>query len=207
MAVAVRYRVFDGVPMVGVTHVLTVAGRISDRGFSEVTRQRGLRVHELTELYDADPDHARWLVQQDADRPYAGYVTAYGRLLDEVRPVYGVPAEVATLTGEYAASERYVRSAVYRLIGRIDRICQCFYAGPATVDLKTGSPAPWHGEQLAGYNRLCPIGARWAVYLQPTGRYQTKLYTDPGDDRRFLADLATVHAMIARQRAQETTLP
>lgn len=171
-----RYTDSTGRPVISVTEVLTRAGRIDTTGFSPEAAERGTRIHALTEAFDygESPDVPSALV---------GYLDAWWAFTATVRPVYA-PDGI----------ERRVVSDALRLGGRIDRVCLDLFGGPALLDIKAGSPKPWHGEQLAFYNRLCPTGPRYAVYLMDDGRWKVQQYTDPLDDRRAMEDLAMVLA-------------
>jgi hypothetical protein len=66
---------------------------------------------------------------------------------------------------------------------------------PALLELKTGSPAPWHGIQTAGQDTLMPSRGRrrYVVYLSSDGRYKLREHTDSGDYLKFLAALQAYH--------------
>jgi len=168
----IRYRLANGRPVISVTQVLSLAGRIDTQWFTEESRERGSLVHRLTESFDR---------REDVLVPPAvmGYMEAYQMFLSVVRPIY-------------SASELAVTSDDDALGGCIDRVCLSLFGEPGILDFKTGPPAPWHALQLAAYNALRPTGARWACYLQPNGRYKLKQYDDPMDHRKFVYDLEKV---------------
>lgn len=187
--------------MIGVTRALTLAGRIEKRFFNPEAAERGTALHALTEHYDRGES-------PDVCNEWLGYMEAYQSFVATVRPDYGEPEWWYALPTEsvYGESlkggvfiERFVESKRLGVRGRVDRVCRDLFGGPAVLDLKFGAKQAWHGVQLAGYNRLCPIGARWSVYLKSNGRYELIQYDDPRDDRRFMSDLAIAH------RIQETT--
>ena len=66
------------------------------------------------------------------------------------------------------------------------------------LDLKTGTPEPWHRWQLAGYQLLG--GEAWAtdrrlgVYLHDDGTYAVQSFEDKNDVRTFLAAVTITHA-------------
>lgn len=175
---AVRYRSATGTPLISVTQVLTITGRIDRTWFTPEAAERGQIVHDLTERYDRGESF-------DVRDDLVGYLDAYARFVATVRPVY-------------SGSEVKVTSDRLKVGGRIDRICLNLFGRPALLDFKTSLPYPWHGQQLAFYNLLCPVGARWACYLGRDGRYKLRQYDDPDDHRRNMYDLAkvrgTVHA-------------
>ena len=174
---AVRYRGDDGRPLISVTQVLTLAGRINSEWFTEEAAAGGTAVHTLTEQYDRDGENVQ------CPAALAGYLNAYIAFLAQVRPVY-------------VATEVTARNARLGLGGRIDRVCTAMFGSPGLIDFKTSEPYPWHGQQLAAYNVLHPTGARWGVYLGATGRFRVKQYDDPADHRRFMFDLATTRGTV-----------
>lgn len=168
-----RYRTAAGVPLISVTQALTVAGQIDATWFTAESAWRGQEVHRLTEVFDRGEP----LV---IPAGLGGYVDAYAAFLQVVRPVY-------------RASEVAVTSDRLKVGGRIDRVCRDLLGRPGLLDFKTSPPYPWHGQQLALYNRLKPTGARWGCYLRADGTYRLKRYDDPHDDR--LAMAAVAHAL------------
>jgi hypothetical protein len=166
----VRYRSETGTPLISVTQVLGVAGKIEDRWFTPESAERGSCVHAMTERFDQGLP----LTMPDE---WAGYLDAYATFLAIVRPVY-------------AGSEVSVVSNELGLAGRIDRVCSSIFGAPGLLDFKTGEPQPWHGQQLSFYNLLKPTGARWACYLRADGKYRLRQYDDPADHRQNMFDLA-----------------
>ena len=174
----VRYRSEAGTPLISVTQVLTLRGRIEQQWFTPESAARGTAVHELTEVYDMDTKLAGFTCPE----PLRGYLDAYAAFKKTMRPIYH-------------ATEVKVTNALLGLGGRIDRVVDLF-GEPGILDLKTGAPSPWHGAQLAAYNVLRPTGSRWALYLRGDGTYRLKDYADPIDHRRFMADLAAIRGTI-----------
>lgn len=172
----IRYRSTAGKPRISVTQVLTVAGRINSEWFTEEACWRGTAVHRLTEQYDRGESFV-------TPPGLGGYLDAYATFLAVVRPVY-------------TDIEVKVQSDPLDLAGQIDRVCSELWGRPAIIDLKTGPPYPWHGQQLAGYNMLRPTGARWTLHLQENGRYRLLLHDDPQDHRKFVFDLARTRGTI-----------
>lgn len=172
----VRYRTESGTPLISVTQVLGLAGRIDDQWFTPESALRGQIVHDLTEVFDRGEP----LV---IPAGLEGYMDAYAEFVAVVRPVY-------------AASELKVWNALLGLGGRIDRVCSSLFGQPGVLDFKTGDPMPWHGQQLAAYNVLRPTGARWACYLSKNGRYRLRAYNDPVDHQRFMFDLARTRGTV-----------
>lgn len=176
----------------GVTTVLKAAG-IIDTTFlrNQAALTRGTRVHSMCEAVDAT------VAGRQADRHEAavalcalsgelGYMRAYRQLLFDHKP-------------RYTHVEHGLLHPTLRFGGRPDRICADLAGGgPAILEIKTGSPASWHGVQLAAYQMLFPTGARWVVYLKPDGRYNLTRVTGSDDYGRFMQALADYRA------AQET---
>ena len=174
----VRYRSETGTPLISVTQVLTLRGRIEQQWFTPESAARGTAVHELTEVYDMDTKLAGFTCPEKL----RGYLDAYAAFVKTMRPIYH-------------ATEVKVTNALLGLGGRIDRVVDLF-GDPGVLDIKTSVPALWHGQQLAAYNVLRPTGSRWGLYLRANGTYKLKDYTDPIDHRRFMADLAAIRGTI-----------
>ena len=174
-----RYRSESGTPLISVTQVLELRGRIDKNWFTPESAARGSAVHELTEVFDMDTKLAGFTCPE----AYRGYLAAYAAFIKTMRPVYH-------------ATEVKVTNDLLGLGGRIDRIAEMF-GQHGLLDLKTGQPSPWHGMQLAAYNVLRPTGCRWALYLRDNGTYRLKDYTDPIDHRRFMADLAATRGTVS----------
>lgn len=173
---AVRYRSSTGEPLISVTQVLQLAGRIDTTWFTPESAWRGQVVHDLTEKFDRGEE-------LDIPPGLEGYMDAYAEFMAVVRPIY-------------AESEVEVTNGILRFGGRIDRVCKSIFGSPGILDFKTGDPYPWHGQQLSAYNVLKPTGSRWCCYLTKTGRYKLKQYEDPMDHRRFMHDLASTRGTV-----------
>lgn len=172
----VRYRTASGSPVISVTQVLTFAGRINTDWFTPESAERGSLVHSLTEAMDRQEP-------RDIPEHVQGYCLAYARFLALARP-------------RYLRSEWPVMNA--EVAGRIDRIVVEWFGQPTEgiIDIKTGPPDPWHGQQLAAYNWLEPHGERHCLYLRKNGTYRLRPYTNPADHRKFLYDLAQVRGTV-----------
>lgn len=166
-----------GQPRLSVTQTLTVCGRIAAQWYTPESAERGQVVHGWTAAFDLG--HRLPLIPDDLH----GYADAYATFVAECRPVYtGVEVEA-------------YRDDVC-LAGRIDRVLADLWGAPGLLDIKTGGPAEWHADQLAAYNLLRPTGARWVLYLRPTGRYVLKRLDEVAAYRRFLFDLATARGRV-----------
>lgn len=92
--------------------------------------------------------------------------------------------------------EEVIGDPLMGFAGSVDRIGS-MNDRPVILDIKTGSPEPWHGLQLAGYELgaaamgLAQRGEvqRLGVYLTAEGRYATVEYADPRDIAVFHAAL------------------
>lgn len=176
----VRYReIHTGQPLISVTQVLTLAGRIDARWFTEESRWRGTMVHHLTEQLDRSEP------MDEIPQALEPYMDAYWLFKQVCRPVY---SEI----------ELELQDSAMGLGGRLDRIVVSLFGdvAPGILDIKTGPPEEWHGRQLAAYNRMLPTGDRWGLYLKKNGSYRLKQYTDPEDDRRFMFDLAATQGRV-----------
>jgi hypothetical protein len=159
----------DGQEWPGVTSVLVNAEHITKTWYTPDAAERGRRVHACAMAIDIEHD-----ISPPSD--IAGEVEAYLRFLHDVKP-------------EYESIEEGWFHSVLRYGGRPDRTCYRLRGFPAVLELKTGSPAPWHRLQLAGYQFLRPSGARWVVYLKPNGRYDLRRHDDAADYAEFLRSL------------------
>lgn len=186
--------------MIGVTRALVLAGLIKSAFFNEDAAARGQHGHRLTEFIDRR-EHC--VIPDDLMASMEAYVS----FLAAVKPVYGTPdwwtslgwvarsPRYGHLVTDPGATERAVTSPLLSCRGRIDRLCRDIEGAPGILDFKFGEPQPWHPVQLAGYNRLCPVGARWAVYFSREGRWRLVRYDDPRDDRRFMQALRDAQTM------------
>lgn len=180
-----RY-VMDGQPVPSVTQTLKAAG-IIDTTFlnNRAALERGTFVHQRCEWIDKERKLARGISVAPIERWFDGYENAYAKFLIDHAPRY-THVEVGLL------------HPTLRFGGRPDRICADLAGqGPAILEIKTGSPAAWHGIQLAAYQLLFPTGSRWVVYLKPNGRYDLRRCTVADDYGRFLQALADVRAGVA----------
>lgn len=173
---AVRYRGSGGQPLISVTQVLQLAGRIDVTWFTAEAARRGQIVHDLTEAFDYG-----W----DLEIPpgLEGYLDAYATFMAVVKPVY-------------SDIELAVTNDLLGLGGRIDRVCLDIFGSPGILDFKTSPHHAWHGQQLAFYNLLHPTGTRWACYLRKDGSYRLRQFEDPLDHRKNMFDLARVRGSV-----------
>lgn len=158
--------------LVSVTTALKDAGLIDTAFFSDGAAARGTYVHQACDLVDQDD-------LGSLDPACDGYVAAYTRFLADAKPTW-------------AHTEHPVCDPTLGYAGTLDR------AGTlngvwSVLDIKTGSPAAWHGAQLAAYARLVPkMGVqprRYDLYLAPDGTYHLERQAARTDEALFFAAL------------------
>jgi hypothetical protein len=146
----------DGRRVVSVTQALKLSGRIDDRWFTDAGRERGLHVHACCEAIDRRATLP--LTPVSLGDEASGYIEAYRAFLIDHRPRW-----THIEKGFFHVDDDYG--------GRPDRV-GVVRGYRATVEIKTGSEADWHGLQLAGYQGLNPAGARHVLYLKSNGRFK-----------------------------------
>lgn len=171
----------DGKRLPGVTAVLKAQGFIDAAWFTEYGRDRGTKVHQAIEFYDAGD-----LDEDSLDPVLKPYLAAWKRFKEE-----------AHVTIE--ASEVRLASEVYGFAGTIDKVAT-IGSTKAILDLKSGQVQPWTGIQLAAYHILLnePTRKRYAVQLNNDGSYRLHEFKDRSDRAVFLAAL-TVHQWKRRE--------
>lgn len=165
----------------GVTSLLTEAGHITKTWYraNETAIDKGRRVHAYTALMDEDrvSDLETGRRKSIYTGDIEGELEAYRAFKRRFAPTFLAIEQ-----------PRFGAGPVNRCAGRPDR--QLILNGiPATLEIKTGSPADWHQLQTAGYQLLCGVGARWVLYLKPNGRYQLRAHSDPADYLTFMRAL------------------
>jgi len=146
-----------------VTGILTDAGLIDNRWYSEEARDRGSAVHELCERY------ASGIRADDSGRELADleYVNAFAAWMRKEK-VYALKTECVI----YNQVGYEVYGGTFDLLALID-------GRRVLVDLKTGAKAKWHYKQLAGYglgkfnDDDSPVNpdALAVLYLKANGKY------------------------------------
>lgn len=167
-----------------VTQSLVRYGLIDTRWFADGAADRGRLVHAWAEQIDLAQIDERMI--PDA---IGGYVEAYRQFLRDCQP-------------EYDSIEQPYWNMQLRYGARPDRGCRRLFGGPATLELKSGDEAEWHGVQLAGYERARPKGARWVVYLGKNGRHRIRQCRRADDHRDFIMALADTWANWMPQRLE-----
>lgn len=158
--------ILDGRVIPSVTQILTAEGIINGQWYTEDGRRRGGHVHLALRYLDEgrlDEDSVT-----DEVRPY---LEAWGRFLSE--------------TGFICLQiERPFVCEALGYAGTPDRV-GWMDGGKilSVIDIKTGSPEPWHALQTAAY--AVGIGKRmakrWSVYLRNDGNYRLVQYQDIDD--------------------------
>lgn len=156
----------DGRVIPSVTQILAAEGIIDGQWYTEEGRRRGDHVHLALRYLDEgrlDEDSVT-----DEVRPY---LEAWGRFLSE--------------TGFICLQiERPFVCEALGYAGTPDRV-GWMDGGKilSVIDIKTGSPEPWHALQTAAY--AVGIGKRmakrWSVYLRNDGNYRLVQYQDIDD--------------------------
>lgn len=128
------YRV-RGRIVAGTTSIISRAGLIDPRWFTEESRQRGRIVHKIAELEDRGK-----LDMSSIDPRLTGYAEAYRKFKRETR--------FRPFLIEWRFHDR-----VLDVCGTLDRLGEAFDNDVLLVDLKTGDVAEWVGLQLVSYER------------------------------------------------------
>jgi hypothetical protein len=146
-----------------VTGILTDAGLIDNRWYSEEARDRGSAVHELCERY------ASGIRADDAGRELADleYVNALAAWMRDFK-VYALKTECVIYN-----------QVGYEVYGGTFDLLALIAGRRVLVDLKTGAKAKWHYKQLAGYglgkfnDDDSPVNpdALAVLYLKANGKY------------------------------------
>jgi hypothetical protein len=181
-----------------VSTVLDISGCSTPKiTYAEETRVRGTAVHAANEaLAEGYTPH----VEVPEHQPYIDGLASWYR---------GFAPQVI-------ATERRIVNRSKRLTGQIDLVALIADArgwlDPYIVDVKTGSKAPWHGMQTAGYKDLAlededlwalmpPPFSKWSyldrekglrrsiIYLPGDGTAAWVVQNDPSDHYRFSAAL------------------
>lgn len=162
-----EYR-WNGRVVPSVTGILKVVGLIDSAWHTPEATERGSMIHLATALDDRGE-----LDEASVDERIAGYLNAWRHW----RSVSGF---------EMHAIESPVYSTHYDYAGTLDRDGR-HNGSRAVLDIKSGSPEPWHRLQLAAYAiaRYGYATAAWvkriAVYVADDGSYKMKTYNDADD--------------------------
>lgn len=171
------YRI-DGERVPSVTQVLEGAGLIDTRWFNDEARTRGTYVALATQYYDEGT------LDYDAlDDELKPYVMAWERFLagDDTREVLRI--------------EQRVWHTALRFAGTLDRtILMGTTKRKYVLDIKTGSAAPWHQLQTAGYAE-CLVGlwCRASIILYDDASYHFNVHDSRSDRDVFRSALNLYH--------------
>ena len=162
----------DGALIPGLSQVLVAQGLRHHRG-DEAAMARGREVHRLTALDDME-------ASDGLPMEYVGYVGAWAKARKDLDlTLLHIEEPIASLQHRYGCTP--------------DRVARVRGEYHAVVELKTGSPDPADGIQLAAQAiaardtyGLTVIPRRIAVYLIRDGTSGIKEYTDPtrSEERR-----------------------
>jgi hypothetical protein len=150
----VEHKYYDkhGIEVPGVTSILKAVGRASSFYNGTEARDRGTSIHAATWEMDT-------LGTSPADYP-------------ELEPwLIGWETFIKETGAKVLMAEEVVDSDSLHYAGTLDRVLIINVAHVVT-DLKTGSPAPWHAEQIAAYaialrEKTCIEYRGLIVYLDP----------------------------------------
>lgn len=156
------YSDYLGVRLVSVTQAIKEAGLMGDTSFwTDEARNRGTAVHQMVEFFDQGD-----LDEEGLDPALVPYLDAYKWFQHDHQPTW-------------SHIEQRRCDVVLRYAGTVDRAGTLATTKHAVVvDVKSGTPAPWHGVQLSAYRRLLaaelppPIVIRYALYLSADGTYR-----------------------------------
>jgi len=149
----------DGFPHV--TDIIKAAGLMGETWYyTDEARDRGTAVHLCTQFMDEgalDPS----TIDPSIDKLVAGYA----KFIEEVNP------KILEIEKHYVQ-----RTLHYQ--GTADRIVQI--NGKAVIDIKAGTPEPWHQIQTAAYAQMANVMGRYCLYLKPNG-YKLVPHRERGD--------------------------
>ena len=163
----------DGKDLLSVTQILKSVGLLSYRGGSEEAMDRGTEAHEAIEAIVTGKDP----VITDRARPY---VESFVKWLEKIGKI------------EIVETERRYWNDELGLCGQGDLVARLNDGEPGIIDYKTGSAAPWHELQTAGYVILKygthPQVPRHSLYLKKDGKIaKLKRHETDADFETFLA--------------------
>ena len=154
--------------------MLKVAGLIDTAWFTDEARDRGTNVATITEL-----DDLKILNEDQVPPGLSGYLAAWRTFREDTDCVI---IEVETV----------VHDGLRGYAGTLDRVIE-WGLSTTVIDIKTGSPSPWHALQTAAYAACLrpPVVSRAAVYLDGNGKYRCQHHMD------HIADLQAFYATLA----------
>lgn len=159
-----------------VTQILKDVGLIDTTFFTPEHAERGTLVHKATEFWDETG-----MDDDTFPEEFSGYLNAWKRFLEE--------------TGFEASHIELSCYSKLGYAGTVDRIGKTHKVNPLLLDIKTGSPQPWHPLQLAAYSLMIkqelniPIWDMWGVHLRKDGKYSVQSYKQIEHSADWLAVL------------------
>ena len=155
-----------------------------DRFGNEASKNFGLAVHKVTELYDRGTlDDFNYNSKLDP------WLEGYKMFLEEYKP-------------SWISIEEPMISKVWGFAGTTDRVC--VIKRNVLFDIKTGSPDPYHGIQTGGYEVLAEenlnikIKKRYTLYLA-TNNF-TLVQNENRSDRSIFIGLALAYSFKKRNK-------
>lgn len=167
-----RYFV-DGVRKPGVTEILDFNGLIPQFSKNDFAAEKGSAIHLAAKL----------LFQGCLD-----WSTVDERIVQYVR---SLELFISTTGFKALSVEQAGYQRVFDYCGTWD-VTGMFSndSNDIVIDLKSGSPAKWHGVQLASYQQLCSAKRRASLYLQVDGSIAKFVeHKDPNHWKVFVACL------------------
>jgi len=165
-------------------HVTDIIGAVfpigGDPAMLEFAGERGTAIHHACALLAGGGDGSG-LAMETLNPTHVPYVEAYRRYLADT-------GLIVCRTEVHVISERYHFQGTLDVLSNVPM--------RAIADLKSGQPRAITALQLAAYEAAWreqsgerTMRKRFAVHLQPTGRYTVQQYADSRDFTRFLACL------------------
>lgn len=182
----------EGVKLFSATQVGSLSGLVDTTWFKPQYAERGTFVHIATEYYDR---HDVELNEDELDPGIQPYLEGYKKFVADYKP-------------KWEGIEEVYGDPSLRIAGTVDRWGsikppKSKSRVKAVVDIKSGSPAPYHALQLACYAHLItrhlqlagaaqqvsskPLVDRYAVYITKRGTYSVKKFSDVSDIGTFMA--------------------
>lgn len=179
--------------LLSTTEICGLAGLVDRTYFTPLAAQKGTYVHLAAEYDDRDDVE---LDEDDLDEALLPYLEAYRSFKRDCRP-------------EWSMIEARLYDPQLGFAGTVDRVGWLCPRGKTkkqrvVLDLKSGSPAPFHAMQTAGYQHLVtrelvlsgvaeqqptskPLVERYGLYLRKNGRYKLTQFTETTDIAVFMA--------------------
>ena len=177
--------------LMGISETMRMVGMVDTSHYQAHHAQRGTYTHHATALHDQG-----LLDEATVDEAVAPYLDDYQAFLEAHSPTW-------------SRIECLLADDISACAGTVDRVGDIMVAGEkqqVILDIKTGSPAPWHQIQLAGYQHLVAAwlarqgdyGMAWGLrryglYLRKGKGYTLTAYTDHHDAGVWTSALTVAH--------------